>query len=153
MTLLAISGVAFLATIVLGDDRKTDVAAVQRDLQELQGEWQMQSLERDGKKLPDQLVKTYKRKVKDNRHTVTWKEQGRVLVLDTEIILDPARSPKAVDILLLSGPFKGKKRLGIYKIEGDTETVCLAQPGKDRPTSFDSKQGAIHVWLKVKPNK
>jgi hypothetical protein len=55
-----------------------------------------------------------------------------------------------VDVLITDGPLKGKTRLGIYKIEGDRETVCLAQPSRPRPNRFDSKQGAIHVWKRVK---
>jgi uncharacterized protein (TIGR03067 family) len=88
--------------------------------------------------------------VKGNEYRVTWVEDGQPEVLNTVMALDPRRNPKAVDILLGNGQFKGKKRLGIYRIEGDTETVCLAQPGKVRPTAFDSSQGAIHVWTRSK---
>jgi uncharacterized protein (TIGR03067 family) len=130
--------------------RESKDEASKLDLELMQGEWQMQSMERDGKKVPDQLVKTYKRTVKRNQYTVTWKEEGQNQFLNTVITVDATQNPKAVDVLLLSGPFIGKKRLGIYKIEGDTETVCLAQPGKDRPSRFDSKQGALHVWIRVK---
>jgi uncharacterized protein (TIGR03067 family) len=125
--------------------------ATEHDLQQMQGEWSMQAMERDGKKLPDQLVKTYKRTVKQNRYIVTWLEDGHAELLNTVMFLDATKNPKAVDVLLRDGPFKGKKRLGIYKIEGDVETVCLAQPGKERPKSFDSKQGALHVWMRAKP--
>jgi uncharacterized protein (TIGR03067 family) len=124
--------------------------AAKRDLQQLQGEWRMQSLERNGKKLDDRLVRTYRRTVTDKKHIVTWAEQGVPLKLSTTLTLDPTQNPKAVDVLITDGPLNGKTRLGIYRIDGDIETVCLAQPGKPRPTSFDSKQGAIHVWKRVK---
>jgi uncharacterized protein (TIGR03067 family) len=116
----------------------------------MQGKWQMVSMERNGKKLPDPLVKTYQRFVKENEYRVTWVEDGQAEVLNTVMVLDPRQNPKVVDILLGNGPFKGKKRLGIYRIQGDTETVCLALPGKARPTCFDSSQGAIHVWTRAK---
>jgi uncharacterized protein (TIGR03067 family) len=85
-----------------------------------------------------------------SKHIVTWEEQGIAQNLITTLSLDPTQNPKAVDVLITAGPLKGKTRLGIYKIEGDIETVCLAQPGKTRPTSFDSRQGAIHVWKRVR---
>jgi uncharacterized protein (TIGR03067 family) len=129
--------------------RQTREEAARRDLEQMQGKWQMISMERDGKKLPDPLVKTYKRVVKGNEYRVTWVEDGQATGLDTVMTLDPRQSPKAVDILLGNGQFKGKKRLGIYRIAGDMETVCLAQPGKTRPTAFDSRQGAIHVWTRA----
>jgi uncharacterized protein (TIGR03067 family) len=109
----------------------------------------MQSLERNGKKVDDRLVRTFKRTVADRKHIVTWEEEGVPQRLDTMLTLDPTQNPKAVDILITAGPLKGKTRLGIYQIDGDTETVCLAQPGRNRPTSFDSRQGAIHVWKRV----
>jgi uncharacterized protein (TIGR03067 family) len=130
--------------------RQTREEAARSDLERMQGKWQMISMERNGKKLPDPLVKTYQRVVKDNEYRVTWVEDGQPDVLDTVMVLDPRQCPKTVDILLHNGPFKGKKRLGIYRIDGDVETVCLAQPGKARPTGFDSSQGALHVWTRAK---
>jgi uncharacterized protein (TIGR03067 family) len=130
--------------------RESKDDAAKAELQLLQGEWQMESMERDGRKVNDRLVKTFKRTVAGNRHTVTWIEIGSNQILHATMSLDPTSDPKGVDLLLADGPFKGKTRLGIYKLEGDTETVCLAQPGRPRPTAFDSKQGAIHVWKRVK---
>jgi uncharacterized protein (TIGR03067 family) len=130
--------------------RQTREEAARGDLEQMQGKWQMVSMEREGKKLPDALVKTYKRVVKGNEYRVTWVEDRLPEVLNTVMTLDPRQNPKAVDILVGNGQFTGKKRLGIYRIEGDMETVCLAQPGKARPASFDSSQGAIHVWTRAK---
>jgi uncharacterized protein (TIGR03067 family) len=130
--------------------RQSKDEAAKQELQQLQGDWQMESLERNGKKLDEALVRTYKRTVTGNKHTVSWEEHRLAFTLHATLTLDPTNDPKTVDLLLADGPFKGKTRLGIYKLEGDTETVCLAQPGNHRPTSFNSKQGAIHVWKRVR---
>ena len=41
---------------------------------------------------------------------------------------------------------KGQTMLGIYKLEGGTQTVCFALPGQKRPTQFDSRQGTFTAW-------
>jgi uncharacterized protein (TIGR03067 family) len=43
----------------------------------------------------------------------------------------------------------GKTCLGIYRLEGDTQHVAFAPPGKPRPTEFTTKSGSAtmyHVW-------
>jgi RNA polymerase sigma factor (sigma-70 family) len=44
----------------------------------------------------------------------------------TKVTIDPARTPKTIDIEVLSGPYKGKKQYGIYEIK----------PGKEK--KFDA---------------
>lgn len=100
--------------------------------------------------MDERLAKGFKRTVTGNRYTVTWFEVGATQTLVATMSLDPTKEPRTVDLVLGNGPLKGKTRLGIYKVEGQTETVCLAQPGQARPTAFDSRQGAIHVWKRVK---
>ena len=55
--------------------------------------------------------------------------------------VDASKTPKQVDLV-----FKGKTRTrGIYKIEGDTFTICLA---KTQPTKFESKRGGkATLWV------
>jgi len=130
--------------------RETKGEAAKHDLEQLQGDWQMESMERGGKKVDERLAKGFKRTVTGNRYTVTWFEEGATQTLVATMSLDPTKEPRTIDLVLANGALKGKTRLGIYRVEGDTETVCLAQPGQIRPTAFDSKQGAIHVWKRVK---
>jgi uncharacterized protein (TIGR03067 family) len=133
-----------IATADAGDE------AAKKDLQMLQGDWVMQSSERDGMKAPAELVRTFARTVKNKSYTVNWEDEAGAHSSSGVLTLDPMRSPKHLDALLSDGPSKGKTMLGIYKLEGDAQTLCAAFPGKARPTAFDSKQGTLIVWKRAK---
>src|SRR5262245_20247721 len=59
--------------------------------------------------------------------------------------LDVSKTPKQFDAVFTDGPEKGKTALAIYKLEGDTYTVCIAMTDKERPKEFVSKPGSGHV--------
>ena len=48
--------------------------------------------------------------------------------------LDAAKSPKQIDFKQLKD---GKTLLAIYELSEDDLKLCVAAPGKERPTSFD----------------
>jgi uncharacterized protein (TIGR03067 family) len=135
-------------TLLTADAPKDD--AVKKDLQQLQGEWALQASERNGEKRPEAQLKTFKRTITDNKYTVTWEDEEGSREFTGVMTLDPTQKPKTVDVEVPDGPNKGQKMLGIYKIEGDKHTVCVAAPDGPRPTDFDSKQGSLHVWKRVK---
>ena len=69
--------------------------------------------------------------------------------------VDPTKNPRTIDNLHESGTHKGKKQLGIYKLEGDKWTVCMTQPGvadSDRPKGFATKDtsNVVFVFERVK---
>src|SRR5262245_54734967 len=47
--------------------------------------------------------------------------------------LYPAKSPKQIDFKYVKD---GKTLLGIYELSGDDLKLCLAESGKERPSSF-----------------
>src|SRR5688572_12589298 len=53
------------------------------------------------------------------------------------ITLDAAKSPPWIDLTTRKdGSFKGRTLPGVYKLAGDTLTVCLDSEAKARPTAF-----------------
>src|SRR5262249_60436894 len=94
----------------------------------LQGTWLPSAAELGGKPFPDEVRKTMKLVLKDDKYTVTvGKEvdQGTVKLM-------PSATPKAMDITGTEGPNKGKTFLAIYERKGDTLRICYDLSGKKR---------------------
>jgi uncharacterized protein (TIGR03067 family) len=136
------------ATLLLGADAPAE--AIKKEMMLLEGEWSMVSGERDGQKLPDELVKTGKRTAKDGETSVTLND---MLFMKAKFNLDPSKKPKQIDYTITEGAEKGKIRLGIYEIDGDTAKFCFGAPGDKRPTDFTAKEGSdrtLSVWKRNK---
>jgi len=124
--------------------------AVKQDLAKLQGEWTMVSGSADGQPMPDDMLKQMKRVCKGDETTTTM---GGQLFIKAKITLDPSKTPKTIDYVMLDGFTKGKTQLGIYEVDGDTFKSCFAAPGAERPTDFTSKPGdrrTLSVWKRQK---
>ena len=67
--------------------------------------------------------------------------------------VDPAKKPAEMDIKGVEGPNKGKTIKTIYKIDGDTVTICYALGGGDRPTKFETKEGTMQFLVVYKREK
>jgi uncharacterized protein (TIGR03067 family) len=72
-----------------------------------------------------------------------------------QITVDGDNDPKTIDFIFLERPDKGKKSLGIYKLEGkDKIVLCWSDPGKERPTKYESKPDSgilLQVLVRKKP--
>lgn len=65
---------------------------------------------------------------------------------------DPRQKPAAIDIWM--NPAAGDRWKGIYKVEGDTLTLCLVKGDRDRPKAFEStadRPTTIWVFKRAKP--
>lgn len=116
--------------LCLADDKK-DVTA---------GKWTIESVSRDGKDVA--ALKGATREHKDGSYTLTPVKDSTAKSSTGTYTLDASKSPIAIDMKPKGGTYDGKTLLGIVKVDGDTMTICFAEPGKDRPSKFESSAGS-----------
>jgi uncharacterized protein (TIGR03067 family) len=104
-----------------------------------QGTWSVTSSIRDGQEAPADLVGSIRRIV-DGDH-VTWTRDGKNFA-GTKVVYDVTKSPHAIDLIPDGGPNRDEHILGIYKLEGETLTICVADAGQPRPTGFEAAAGS-----------
>lgn len=122
--------------------------AAKKDLEKFQGNWQLISMERDGKKTPQEDAKKIKLTIQDNRFVL--RKDGEVISEGT-MSLDPTKKPKEIDETITTGPNKGKVFSAIYEIDDEHHKICFAAAGKERPTAFSSSNGQLlQVWKREK---
>lgn len=66
-----------------------------------------------------------------------------------KFLINASMNPQAIDFDITQGKDAGKKRLGIFKFDGDQLILCMAAPGQKRPAEFKDSPGAQHtmsVW-------
>jgi uncharacterized protein (TIGR03067 family) len=114
----------------------------------LMGEWKIVELHLKGRRTPDDIVNSRKpsltvRAARDGEFGTAGKgkvvaelrtgsDGGRTVCVDLSgVTLTGARPIDFIDE-------REKKEQGIYKLEGETLTLCFAAPGEPRPTEFNS---------------
>jgi uncharacterized protein (TIGR03067 family) len=136
-----------LGILLLGAAPRGGGDASKDDLKKLQGKWKAVERIIDGKKIEAQ------------GH---WTISGNEITYDTDpdvkavFKLDAGTKPKSLDFdHIAKDPTKTIKGFKcIYEIVGDTFKLCVqVNEGKDRPKTFDSKEGSghnLHVMKRVK---
>ena len=123
-----------LAAAPQGDPAKAD-------LDKLQGDWQVQSVEVAGKALIN--VKLEKLTIKGNKLDGLGPEMT--------VKLAPDQKPKAIDLIRDKD---GRPWLGVYSLDGDELILCMAMVEKGnvdeqkRPTDFDKTKVQMIIIAK-----
>jgi len=117
----------------------------------LQGTWTATRAERDGKAADD--VVGNRLSFTGNRFRIQSRD-GKPLYSGT-VRVDPGAKPAAIDFEHTEGAQQGTAWKGIYRLDGDTLTVCDNAPNLDkaRPAAFEAKSGSGYVLITFKRAK
>lgn len=125
--------------------------AAQADLKRFEGSWSLVSLEVNAEPVAMDNLKQAKLTFTGERYSLKL-DGGQ---LEMTIKVDPAKSPKALDLTLVEGPDKGKTYRAIYAFEKDSLKICRnIEPEKDRPAKFLTRKDSgllLAVWKRDKP--
>lgn len=121
------------------------------EVKKLEGTWVVTSATRDGKAWVDLKEMTFAGKELTLK-SKDGKEQGFPFEQRLPFKVDPTRTPKAIDLRILSagGWFTSNVDIkGIYELDRDTLKLCLGAQDK-RPTEFSDKGSSLIVLKRQK---
>lgn len=113
--------------------------ALAAELKQLEGQWQLTSAIKNGEPTPDDVVKKIHIVISDGKHSVYFGDDA--VVKDVPFSIDPTTNPKTTTDTLVDG----KQIHGIYKLEADTLTSCVAEADQPAPTEFKSEPNSNHT--------
>jgi uncharacterized protein (TIGR03067 family) len=120
----------------------------------LEGEWEVQSVTSNGNMTLNSSGLRY-----------TFTGDGKWLIqrngaessptLNRGFTSDPKQNPPTVDLITNVAAVNGSRLLGIFKIEGDTLTICGTRTkGGERPTKFEAPEGSgLTLYVLKRANK
>ena len=131
--------------LLIGADAPAQDA--KKEVEKLQGDWTLVTVEIKGKVVPAKdATNVRKVTIKGDQWTITGDGGGKGT--GSTLKIDPSKDPKTLDLIFKRGE-KEVIRRGIYKLEGDTLTVCSANPDAERPKDFKSTEGRIEVFKRA----
>lgn len=137
---------ALLTMAVVSVSAASTLAA---DKSPIDGKWTIETVTRDGK--VDDNYAGASRVHEGSKYTMKGAEGKTLPTTDGAFTVDADK--KTLDMKPAGGRYKDKTLVGIYKLDGDTLTIAFAEPGKDRPTKFESKEGSGVVVAVMKKAK
>jgi uncharacterized protein (TIGR03067 family) len=142
-------GVPMLATLLLlllADPPKLELD--KEELKKLEGNWSVAEHEHGGVKTPLKDLANLSLEIAKGK--MTTREAGDLKEATIIVGVDHKVKPAALDLKVASGTDMDKTVRAIYKLDGDTLTICVAEPGKDRPKKFEGKKDSGHTRLVFK---
>ena len=118
------------------------------EVKALQGKWLVKEHEHGGKKTAAKVLANLSLEVSGSK--MTTRDAGNLKEGTSIVAIDAKAKPATLDLKVESGSDAGKVVKAIYKLEGDTLTICVAEPGKDRPKAFAAREASGHTLMVFK---
>ena len=110
------------------------------DLERLQGSWLAVSVEEDGRTSPVEATSRTRVTIYDDHYALHVKDQVFHGFIGD---IDPGQQPQAIDFIRVRLPVGTSRRYpGIYRLDGEELTICMALPGQGRPAAFATQPGS-----------
>jgi uncharacterized protein (TIGR03067 family) len=131
--------------VVLAVAAPGDKEAAKKEAPSIVGEWDGEKAVRGGMERP----------VPEGGIKITFTADGKLVVKEGNkdaaegtYKVDAKKNPAEIEV---TPPKEDGVRIGIYKIEGDTLTICRAdKDSTDRPTKFESPDGTNVMLMTLK---
>ncbi len=141
------------ASLVTVPDRppKTKPDPVKEDVKKLEGKWSIVSMESNGRTYPAATLQRLQYKLEISGDKFIRETRGRKFAMTFKV--DLSKNPKTMDLATTTA-VRPRTYHAIFKLEGDTLTICQAIGRGQRPTEFTSQgvQPAIlMIWKRDKP--
>jgi RNA polymerase sigma factor (sigma-70 family) len=143
-----------LAAANPADTRQSTAAAARKELDRLQGTWRVVGAEEAGKQIHEEDLKAAKETFVIKGGKMTYCRDGKVEIT-MKITLDPAQTPKEIDLAFLDGKEKGYGNHAIYQLDQDTLKLRMndrfgGNSVDERPTEFSTANGKEAVLFILK---
>lgn len=110
------------------------------------GSWSLETVTLGGQALPlpdsEKKTITFTADGKVIRETAGKTEDGGTITVDLK------KTPHEIDVV--EAAQKGQTGKGIFKVEGDTITICMTIGDGERPTKFESPAGSQNILFTMK---
>src|SRR5262245_49510140 len=134
---LALGGLLLAAAASVADEVEPP-SNHKAEVRRMVGTYRVVLFEQDGRRLAAAELKNMKVVLgKDGSGTFHVGDEAH----SSRFTTFPDKKPKEVDCVYTDGPLKGMTIKGIYKLDKDGMTCCYAEPGKARPTKFETGGG------------
>src|SRR5688572_4356135 len=114
----------FLLLFTAGDPEQ-----IEADKRNLQGTWVVVGAESKGEQAPQKEIDGME--IIFSGDSIQVREKGKVQER-FKFMLDPTKSPRAIDFTFIEGKKKGRTDRGIYLLEGNNLKICI-QENKEGP--------------------
>jgi uncharacterized protein (TIGR03067 family) len=128
--------------------------AVKSELARLDGDWQVVAHETEGKAANEEHWQMVQFVIRGNQ--LTFKGDGILSkkVAKIALVIDPATTPRVIDLKVVEGEFKGTMLAGIYEVKGDRLKICFRNDEtNNRPNEFSTKDDSNLVLFVLQRNK
>ena len=114
-----------------------------------EGTWTVTAMVMNGEEIPADAYKDMRMVLKDR--TVSAYSGKDVIAQGSYRIVGTKAKQVRFDLLMGAGTDKGKTFLALNEwVDADTIRTCLAQPGKERPTTVETEKGDRRAMFVIK---